>query len=68
MTYFNKQLEIYCNNTTIYIFLNVYNYYIDEKGFLNKKLSNTNIHIRDPYGIKSVLKEKFKDITKFQSF
>ena len=35
-----------CNKNK-WIFFDVYNYYIDNNGYLNKKLSDGNVHIKD---------------------
>jgi hypothetical protein len=44
--YFNKKLKEKCNEKN-YIFFDVYNYYVNEKGFLNDELSDGIVHIRD---------------------
>lgn len=44
--YFNKILKNECNKNK-WIFFDVYNFYIDNNGYLNKKLSDGNVHIKD---------------------
>ena len=44
--YFNKCLDLKCKENN-WIFFNIYNYYIDENGFLNNILSDKNVHIKD---------------------
>ena len=65
--YFNQQLKIYCEKYD-YIFIDVYNYYIDENGYMKYELSDKKVHIRNPYGIKNELKEKIKEISEFQQY
>ena len=45
--YFNKKLKEYCEKYN-YHYFDIYNYYCDENGFLNKKLSDHNVHILHP--------------------
>lgn len=44
--YFNKKLKEKCFQKN-YIFFDVYDKYIDKNGFLNKDLSDSNVHIKD---------------------
>lgn len=44
--YFNKLLKLYCFIYG-YVFFDVYDNYINEHGFLNKELSDGNVHIQD---------------------
>lgn len=44
--YFNKCLKEKCIENN-WIFFDVYNSYIDDNGFLNKKLSDGNVHIKN---------------------
>lgn len=44
--YFNKCLKDICQKND-WIFIDVYTYYSDENGFLNKSLSDGNVHIKD---------------------
>jgi hypothetical protein len=48
--YFNKKIKEKCNENR-YIFFDVYNNYIDERGFLRKELSDNNVHIGMDHGI-----------------
>lgn len=43
--YFNKKLKEYCKKYNYYFF-DVYNKYCDNNGYLNKELSDDNVHIR----------------------
>jgi lysophospholipase L1-like esterase len=52
--YFNEKLKQMCNEYNFYFF-NVYNDYIDINGFLNKSLSDGNVHIRDEVYLKRSL-------------
>lgn len=52
--YMNDKLREYCEKYD-YVFLDVYNKYINEKGFLNEKLSDTNCHIKDPIYVKEFI-------------
>jgi hypothetical protein len=56
--YFNKKLEEKCQENG-YIFFNVHKYY-EVDGFLNKDLSDGEVHIRDGIYIDKVLSEHFK--------
>jgi hypothetical protein len=44
--YFNEKIKEMCQEYH-FIFLDIYNHYIDSNGFLNKSLSDGNVHIRD---------------------
>lgn len=44
--YFNEKLQQKCNEYK-FIFVNIYNDYVDENGFLNKSLSDGSVHIND---------------------
>lgn len=55
--YFNSQLKKYCDLNN-YLFIDVYDKYTDSKGFLNKSLSDGNIHIGNPKYLLNFLKEK----------
>jgi hypothetical protein len=44
--YFNQKLKEKCAENN-YLFFDIYNYYIDENGFLRKDLSDHNVHIRN---------------------
>ena len=54
--YFNKRLEEKCRERQ-YVFINVYNKYIDDNGFLNKKLSDGNVHVHNGEYISEFIKE-----------
>ena len=53
--YFNKKLQEKCIEYN-FIFFDVYNNYIDTNGFLNKSLSDGNVHIRDGVYLKLFIK------------
>lgn len=42
--YFNEILKLKCNENN-FVFFDIYSYYIDKNGFLNKQLSDGNVHI-----------------------
>lgn len=52
--YFNKVLKEKCLEYD-YVFFDVYDKYIDERGYLNKSLSDGNVHIRDGIYIREYL-------------
>ena len=52
--YFNKCLKENCEENN-WIFFDVYDSYIDNNGFLNKKLSDGNVHIRDSSFLKEFM-------------
>jgi hypothetical protein len=54
--YFNKKLKEKCIEKK-YIFFDVYNNYIDEKGFLRKDLSDDIVHIRNGVYITNFINE-----------
>ena len=49
--YFNERLKSKCNNFK-FTFFDIYDKYIDINGFLNKDLSDSNVHIKDSKYIK----------------
>ena len=49
--YFNEKLKQKCIEYR-FLFFDIYNNYIDSNGFLNKSLSDDNVHIRDGVYIK----------------
>lgn len=59
--YFNKILKEQCKHHN-YIYIDVYNDYIDNNGYLKKDLSDGNVHIKNPVFIENVLKKEFKNI------
>ena len=50
VTYFNKKCKEYCSKYN-YTFIDVYNKYCDINGYLNKELSDDNVHIENGYYI-----------------
>lgn len=54
--YFNEKLKQKCIEKK-YIFFDIYNNYIDENGFLNKNLSDGNVHIGNGIYISKFIKE-----------
>ena len=52
--YFNKKLKEKCIENN-YIFFDIYDKYIDENGFLNKLLSDGNVHIKEDIFIKTFI-------------
>ena len=55
--YFNEKLQAKCLEYN-YIFFNIYSEYTDKNGFLNKSLSDGNVHILDGIHIKNYIKDK----------
>lgn len=53
--YFNQKLQEKCLEYN-FLFFNVYNNYIDENGYLSKKLSDNNVHINDPIHLLEFIK------------
>ena len=58
VVYFNEKLKHNCIEYG-YIFVDVYDKYTDEDGFLNKLLSDGTVHIRDASHIKSFIDANF---------
>lgn len=54
--YFNSCIERVCNENG-WIFFDVYNKYVDERGFLKMELSDGNVHIRDGRYLKEFIEE-----------
>lgn len=54
--FFNKQLKKICRKNK-FLFLDVYQDYVDEEGFLKKSLSDGTVHIQDMTHIRSFLKK-----------
>ena len=52
--YMNKKLLEYCEKYN-YVFFNIYNKYVNKRGFLNEELSDTNCHIKNPIYMKEFL-------------
>lgn len=52
--YMNQKLKEYCKLYN-YIFFDVYDKYINDKGYLNPTYSDTNCHIKDPIFIREKL-------------
>ena len=56
--YFNKCLKEKCIENN-WIFFDVYNSYIDNNGYLNKQLSDGNVHIKNGFFIKNFIDTYF---------
>ena len=56
VTYFNKKLEQNCAKHG-FVFINVYDKYVDEFGFLNKSLKDSTIHIDNEIYLKEFIEE-----------
>jgi hypothetical protein len=56
--YFNEKIKEKCIEYN-FIFFDIYNNYIDNNGFLNKSLSDGNVHIRDVTYIKKFLENNY---------
>lgn len=54
--YFNQKLKEKCIEYN-YIFFDIYDYYIDEDGFLNTDLSDQNVHIKNGIYIEKFIKD-----------
>ena len=52
--YFNKKLKEWCIKNE-YMFIDVYNHYCDNNGYLKNELSDGNVHIENPTFIKNFL-------------
>lgn len=52
--YFNEKLKQKCIEYN-FLFFDVYNKYVDSNGFLNKSLSDGNVHIRDEVYLKEFI-------------
>ena len=52
--YFNEKLKQKCIEYN-FLFFDIYNNYIDSNGFLNKSLSDGNVHIRDGVYLKEFI-------------
>jgi len=57
--YMNSKLKELCEENK-FVFVDVYDKYIDEKGFLIRELSDNNCHIKDPIHIVEFLENKLK--------
>ena len=53
--YFNEKIQRKCLEYN-FLFFDVYNKYTDSNGFLNKSLSDNNVHIRDGIYLKEFIK------------
>lgn len=58
--YFNEKLKEKCIEYN-FLFFDVYNNYIDNNGFLNKSLSDGNVHIRNEIYLKQFIEENFSN-------
>jgi len=56
--YFNKKIQQKCIEYN-FLFFDIYNNYIDSNGFLNKSLSDGNVHIRDGVYLKHFIENNF---------
>ena len=56
--YFNEQLKKYCLQYK-YLFFNIYNKYIDNNGYLDKKYSDDHVHIKDNIYIIEFFNERY---------
>jgi len=54
--YFNEKLQQKCDEYN-FLFFNVYNFYADSNGFLNKTLSDDSVHIRDGIYLKKFIED-----------
>lgn len=57
--YFNKKLKEMCPKYG-FGFFDMYDYYVTEEGFLNRNLSDANVHIRDGVYINKFIEENIK--------
>jgi hypothetical protein len=53
--YFNKQLKIKCEEYN-YIFFDIYNKYVNNEGFIETSLSDSDVHIMNPIYISEFIK------------
>ena len=58
--YMNNKLKEYCDLNNFYFF-NVYDKYVDDKGFLITELSDNNCHIKNPVYMQELLIEKIQN-------
>lgn len=58
--YFNKKLKEMCPKYK-FGFFDIYNHYVTEEGFLNRNLSDENVHIRDGFYIHKFIEENIKN-------
>lgn len=74
--YFNNKLKEKCLENN-FLFFDVYNKYLDKNGFLNKELSDNNVHIKDGIHISNFINENilydnviehYLDISSFNFF
>jgi hypothetical protein len=54
--YFNSKIKEKCNEYG-FVFFDIYNKYTDENGFLNKSLSDDNVHIKNECFVRDFLEE-----------
>jgi hypothetical protein len=54
-TYFNERLRAFCAQYR-FVYIDVYDKYADQDGFLRKELSDNRVHIADPRYIIEFLK------------
>jgi len=58
VAYMNSKLREHCKNKD-YIFFDIYNSYVDKSGFLNKKLKDASVHIKNPVYIIKFITDHF---------
>lgn len=64
--HFNDGLREFCQENQ-YVFFDVYDKYADSNGFLNKALSDGNVHVRDEVHIVDFLNQNLTAVTKKRS-
>lgn len=57
--YFNKVLKQKCIENN-FVFFDIYDYYTDINGFLNKELSDGNVHIKNNFYLNDFINKKLK--------
>lgn len=57
--YFNEKLQQKCVEYN-FLFFNIYDKYVDDNGYLNKSLSDDNVHIRDGVYIREFIENNIR--------